>query len=280
MCRFIAYLGRPIPINNVIVKPKYSLIQQSRHAKESYVTVNGDGFGVAWYQPEVHHDPAVFTSILPAWNDVNLQNIADQIASPCVLGHVRSAEEGGISQQNCHPFRHKKWLLMHNGRVIGFNQIKLELYKLMAPEYFESIKGQTDSEALFALWLTCYQRQSQNAQGMMDAWREVFSHVECLQDAKGIKGRTFINTLLSNGQCLLASRYSRIDEPLSLYYSAGNGFVLKEDESFHMQPTKGTVQAVLIASERSTAHRDEWQEVPKAHFVWVEPRHAPAFFAI
>jgi len=31
MCRFIAYLGRPIPINNVIAKPQYSLVQQSQH---------------------------------------------------------------------------------------------------------------------------------------------------------------------------------------------------------------------------------------------------------
>ena len=280
MCRFVAYLGRPIPINNVIAKPQYSLIQQSQHAKESIVTLNGDGFGIAWYQPDVHPEPALFRSILPAWNDDNLKNISDQIASPCFLGHVRAAEEGGISHQNCHPFRHGQWTLMHNGRIVGFTQIKLALYQLIAPQYFSAIKGQTDSETLFALWLTYYQDAPQTAQGMMDAWRQVFEQVENAQDQHGLKGRTFINIVVSNGQCLLASRYSRIDEHLSLYYSAGDAFVLMEDQQFHMQPAHPAVHAALVASEKNTSAVDEWHEAPKAHFVWIEPECPPELFAI
>ncbi len=49
MCRFAAYLGEPLLINEVISKPKDSLIKQSSAALESDVTINADGFGIGWY---------------------------------------------------------------------------------------------------------------------------------------------------------------------------------------------------------------------------------------
>ena len=57
MCRFVAYLGSPIRIDEVIIKPSNSLIQQSYHALESTMTVNGDGFGLGWYDKEIQKDP-------------------------------------------------------------------------------------------------------------------------------------------------------------------------------------------------------------------------------
>src|SRR5450755_4197002 len=104
MCRFIAYVGEPLLINNVVSRAKDSLIKQSFEALESDIALNADGFGIGWYRPDVHPTPAVFVSILPAWNDLNLLNISHLVVSPCFFGHVRAASDRTISHYNCHPF--------------------------------------------------------------------------------------------------------------------------------------------------------------------------------
>jgi len=49
---------------------------------------------------------AVYKSLEPAWNDLNLRELASGVLSPLVFAHVRAATVGGIvSRENCHPFK-------------------------------------------------------------------------------------------------------------------------------------------------------------------------------
>jgi hypothetical protein len=48
-CRWIAYAGGPVYLEEVLSKPKHSLIDQSLAACAGETTTNGDGFGVGWY---------------------------------------------------------------------------------------------------------------------------------------------------------------------------------------------------------------------------------------
>src|SRR3712207_3835370 len=89
-------------------------------------TTNGDGFGLGWYTPETE-TPAVFRSIEPAWNDRNLREVASHLPSPLFLAHIRASTGTAVQQTNCHPFRHGKWLWVHNGLVRYFHSIKREL---------------------------------------------------------------------------------------------------------------------------------------------------------
>ncbi|NER53077.1 MAG: class II glutamine amidotransferase [Symploca sp. SIO1A3] len=114
--------------------------------------MDGDGFGVGWYGSRV--TPGVYRSIQPAWNDRNLRDLAAQIASPLFLAHVRAATETAVQQSNSHPFRYGKWLLVHNGVIDNFQQIKRELVLAIAPELYPAIEGTTDSEIMFYLALT------------------------------------------------------------------------------------------------------------------------------
>ncbi len=66
MCRFLGYVGSEILLADLISRPANSLIRQSYKSKERSEPLNGDGFGVGWYSPEVSHEPGVFTSISPA----------------------------------------------------------------------------------------------------------------------------------------------------------------------------------------------------------------------
>ena len=91
MCRFVLYVGDPIPLAALVTEPANSIIQQSVHSKELDEPLNGDGFGVAWYAPQVAPEPAVFRSITPAWSNQNLLHLARFAHSGCMLAHVRAA---------------------------------------------------------------------------------------------------------------------------------------------------------------------------------------------
>jgi predicted glutamine amidotransferase len=153
MCRWLAYSGSPIPIEEVLFKPAHSLVIQSLKARQAPdTTTNGDGMGVGWYGRS--GTPRLYRSINPAWNDRNLREIAADVESPMFFAHVRSSTGGAVQQSNCHPFRHGKWLFMHNGEIHGWLQVKRDLAMAVDPELFTSIEGTTDSELMFYLALT------------------------------------------------------------------------------------------------------------------------------
>ena len=89
MCRWVAYSGSPIPIDEIIFKPSHSLVHQSLHAQEGVETTSGDGFGVGWYGDG--HQPGLFRSTMPAWNDINLRELAAHIHSGLFFAHIRAS---------------------------------------------------------------------------------------------------------------------------------------------------------------------------------------------
>ena len=122
MCRWLGYSGDPILLEDVLFKPKNSLIDQSMSSKSAETPTNADGFGVGWYGNRP--TPGLFRSIRPAWNDFNLRDLAAQVASPLFLAHVRATSLATVQETNCHPFRYGKWLFVHNGEVDGIELIR------------------------------------------------------------------------------------------------------------------------------------------------------------
>jgi predicted glutamine amidotransferase len=142
MCRWLAYSGSPILIREALYEGPNSLVAQSLHSRLGAEPTNGDGFGVGWYGTE------------PAWNDSNLREIAGLISSPLFFTHIRAAIGSAVQQTNCHPFRHDRWLFMHNGYINEFAAIKRDLILAVDPSLYPQIQGQADTEVLFFLALT------------------------------------------------------------------------------------------------------------------------------
>src|SRR5207302_3168783 len=115
-------------------------------------TTIGDGFGIGWYDGEPV--PGVFRSIEPAWNDDNLREITAHVRSHLFFAHIRAAIGSAVQQTNCHPFRHGRWLFMHNGYINKLAVMKRDLVLAVDPSLYADIEGQTDSEVLFFLGLT------------------------------------------------------------------------------------------------------------------------------
>jgi predicted glutamine amidotransferase len=154
MCRFTLYLGPPVRLSTLLVEPAHSLILQSYRSAERAEPLNGDGFGVGWYQPELEERPGLFRSVSPAWNDRNLASLARVVSSPCVLAHVRAATKGmEVSETNCHPFQHGRYLFMHNGSVGSFHEVRRALLQELTDPAFDLIRGSSDTEHLFALFV-------------------------------------------------------------------------------------------------------------------------------
>ena len=151
MCRWIAYTGSPVLIEDLLYTPTNSLIVQSLHARLGVEPTNGDGFGVGWYDSD---GPGLFRSTEPAWNDRNLRELAGHVRSAVVVAHVRASTGTAVQQTNSHPFRHGNWLWMHNGAIASFPAVKRELLLAVDPELFPDIEGTTDSELFFYLALT------------------------------------------------------------------------------------------------------------------------------
>jgi glutamine amidotransferase len=155
MCRYAAYLGPPLLLSELIYRPPNSLVHQATDAMMSLTRVNADGFGVGWYAPELSSEPAVFKDTSPVWNNYNLGEIAGKVTSPCILAHVRAANSyDPVSRENCHPFRRGRLLWMHNGDIPGRARLTRYVSQLADDALVAQIRGNTDSEQAFTLFLT------------------------------------------------------------------------------------------------------------------------------
>ena len=152
MCRWMAWFGQPVPIDEVLFKTQHGIVDQSLHARMGAEPTNGDGFGLGWYGSG--EGPALYHSVAPAWGDANLRELAGHIESPLFLAHVRAAIGSPVQQTNCHPFRHGEWLFVHNGYIADFDVLRRPLMLAIDPALFALVHGSTDTEVVFYLALT------------------------------------------------------------------------------------------------------------------------------
>jgi len=273
MCRLMAYRGTSIIADKLLYQPKNSLIRQSTNAREIEEPLNGDGFGIGWYVPEVNNEPVTFVSVNPAWSSRNLRNLAPKIKTNCLVAHVRAASVGEVSESNCHPFQHSNLLMAHNGGVENFQRLKRKLREPLTDELYNWIKGQTDSEHIFAFLLNYLYSNHKKIDGdaVADAFNYTYHHVSRLMKEVGIDEPAYLNMAITNGGFIVATRFvsDEKEEPLTLYHSEGSRYVV-ENGVTRMEAPKDDDNAVLVVSEKLTEGK-EWTMIPKNHLVIVEP---------
>jgi glutamine amidotransferase len=233
MCRFTFYQGEPIRLSALVTEPEHSLINQSFDSREGEEPLNGDGFGVAWYVPELTHAPGRFRGVSPAWNNANLHEIARVVTSPCVMAHVRAAtQQLAVSELNCHPFVVDRWSFMHNGDIGGFGRIRRALLAQLSDARFDSIRGSTDSEHFFALLLD--ELESEGADPDVEAIGRAFQRslerIRALMFAHAPGEHLYINAVLTNGADAVACRYTTDapEEGSSLHLNQGQRYICEE----------------------------------------------------
>jgi len=273
MCRFIAYSGQPILLDNILVRPPNSLIMQSMQARESDVRTNGDGFGLGWYVPQIEDTPALFHSISPAWNDQNLLHLTRKIESPCFFAHIRAASAGGVTHYNCHPFTHGKWMFMHNGGVDDFIQVKRHLRHLLDDDIYNWIQGETDSEHIFALFLQLAKKHNlKDTLTIANVLKETLATLADLIEKYGKKGPSYYNICITDGKRIVTCRHSTdTTEYLSLHYLTESTLV-RDKIKRNIEKNDDETPFVLVASEKLTIFSEEWIDVPKNKIMMIDNR--------
>ena len=256
MCRWLAYFGSPVLIEELLYKPKHSLIDQSLHSKLGATTTNGDGFGIGWYG--VGETPGVFHSVEPAWNDRNLRDLAAHLESPLVFAHIRASTGSPIQQTNCHPFRHGRWLWMHNGLIRGFQEVKRDLVVAVDPGLYPAIEGSTDSELFFFLALTL--GLEDDPPGAVERAVGVIEETGRRHDVEHPIQMTVATT---DGEQLWAFRYSSEGESRSLFYSTDVG-TLRQQHPDNPVLHRLSDESRLVVSEPLGDLEGAWNEVPES----------------
>lgn len=275
MCRFAAYLGPALSLDALTTLPSHSIVKQSYQAREREEPLNGDGFGVAWFAPEVSDRPAAYRAVTPAWSDTNLLHLARVTRSECILAHVRAATPGlGVSPFNCHPFLGEGFAFMHNGYVAGFDRLKRPLLDTVDDARWYGVRGTTDSEVLFAIFRHAVARiddQTEPHLRMLAGLRQVIARVSEASAARGVTDPHQLNLCVTDGRAMVVTRYQshEPERAESLYVHEGRQYVCEGDLCRMVEPDEQG-GAVLVASER-LSDDEGWGRIPGNQAVVVSP---------
>jgi predicted glutamine amidotransferase len=255
MCRWMAWLGQPVLIDELLFKTKHGIVDQSLHARMGAEPTNGDGFGLGWYDGS--NGPALYRSVAPAWADPNLRELAAHVESPLFMAHVRAAIGSPVQETNCHPFRHGRWLFVHNGFIADFRVLRRELMLAVAPDLFADVRGSTDTEVVFHLALTYGLEEDP-----IGALELTVGAIEEAARGHGIGGAVQATFGVSDGTTLWAVRYASEGPARTLFASA------EIDAVKRLHPGNPRFERLssddrLIVSEPFNDLPGDWQEIPQ-----------------
>ena len=237
MCRWIAYQGEPIFLDELIATPCRSLIVQSRTARHCEGATNGDGFGIGWYGER--ETPGVYRDLRPAWSDENLKTLCEQIRSRLFVAHVRASTGTSVERANCHPFAHGRFLFVHNGQIGGYPALRRRVEALIPDALYGSRGGATDSEAIFLAALA-----RAECRDPVTAVAETLGAIRAIMAGAGIQEPLRFTAALTDGRDLYAFRWASDGRAPTLYF-------------------RDTPRGLVVVSEPLDDAGDCWREVPQ-----------------
>jgi predicted glutamine amidotransferase len=223
MCRWIAYRGYDIPLEDYVTVPEHSLAAQSLSALESTASTNGDGFGLGWYGR--HPEPGLYHETRPAWSDENLRYLCRHLHSHLFFAHVRAATGTAVNRQNCHPFACGHWMFMHNGFIGSWSRLRRKVESLIPDALYPSRAGTTDSEALFLAMMGAGLESDP-----LGAVEKILRLICGMVNDDGHRERFRFTSALTNGRDLYAFRFAENDSANSLYFREEGGEVVVVSE--------------------------------------------------
>jgi predicted glutamine amidotransferase len=263
MCRWLAYLGAPIPMSELVVEPRHSIIDQSLAARQSPAPTNGDGFGLGWYGRT--GTPGLYRSTHPAWNDRNLGDLCRHIESPLFMAHVRASTGTPTQQSNCHPFRHGRWLFVHNGAIAEAPRLRRRLATELDAPLFVELEGTTDSELMF--YLALHFGMDEDVYGGV---ARMVGFVEACAREAGVDDPMQMTLGIADGERLFAFRYSTRRASRTLYYAREVTAV--RDLLAQRSADAVTDEASVVVSEPLSDLPGLWEAIPESSFLTVDAK--------
>lgn len=166
MCRVLAYIGPEIPLEDLLLKPPNSLINQTldpeRHPQ---LQLAGWGFG-AWSEHLLKPDkPFLYHRPKAAFYDDNVNKVVPHLRAHTMLAHVRAADyndKAVLADENCHPFAFEgtEWIVAQNGYLPNWQLLQRELLPHCKDEYLSQMSGTTDTEFVYVLLMSLLESDS------------------------------------------------------------------------------------------------------------------------
>ncbi|MFE7582584.1 ergothioneine biosynthesis protein EgtC [Streptomyces gardneri] len=237
MCRHLAYVGGPVALGELLVRPEHALLRQSwepRHQTSG--VVNADGFGVGWYA-EGDPVPARYRRAAPIWGDLSFADLARVVRTGALLAAVRGATLAGADGEAATaPFTAGPWLFSHNGAVTGWAGSLAALAGALPPEALLRLEARTDSALLWALVL--HRLRAGDAPGTALA--------DTVREAAAAAPGSSLNVLLTDGTTVTATRWGN-----SLWYLTGPDRVVVASEPYDDDPRWREVpEHTLVTADR------------------------------
>lgn len=248
MCRWLAYLGKPKFIEDLLFDTPHSLVAQSHHSSKAKLGVHGDGVGIAWYG--ITDEPGLYRDSTPAWNNHNIRDMCHQTKSSLFFAHVRASTGAPSLYVNCHPFRYKNWLFMHNGQIGGYNLIRRDYENSLSDQTYAHRQGTTDSEMMFLksidFGFSAKDKNSNNdtLDNTTTILRRLFNDIQNRCAKYNISKPIRATICISDGKSIWVIRWSSDNLSPSLFINEEN-------------------HSVTIVSEPLDSNKSRWKKIPE-----------------
>lgn len=247
MCRWAAYRGKSVWLEDVVINPCRSLLWQSHHAHEAKTNTHADGLGLVWYNND-RQEPGLYRNTGPAWSDPNLKSLCHHVRAPLFMAHIRAATDGETAMVNCHPFVSGRWSFMHNGQIGHFNAIKRGLEQKLTDFSYNARHGATDSELLFLMLMDA--GLDKDPKKAID---ETIAQLMLAYEEKNLTPHLRLTCAFTDGDRIFAIRYATDHYAPTLYARRPCG-----DDSY------------TLVSEPLDEAQDRWQAIAPSSFVCID----------
>lgn len=204
MARLFAFIGNRPELGSKVLSTYAEYLTTERTDDQPL------GWGVGFYQ---FGEVLLRRRPIDKRPQVDLAKVTDNLRTELLIGHVRHPTVGNLRTENTHPFRYRQWLFAQTGTLEGFDKLKDRLLEIQ-PEFLRpNVRGDTDSELFFYLFLSCLHDQGHLneatvfATHIRQALRTAIGIVDRFCDEAGV-ARHQGDIVLANGEVLVAAHRS------------------------------------------------------------------------
>lgn len=260
MCRLLGIIASGhVDLKVVLCEAPRSMAALSREHRDGWGIAVFDGEASGW---------CVEKGIARASEDARFHRLALGSRGALLIAHIRKKTVGDASLVNTHPFERGRWVFAHNGTVQDVAWLRSQASR----ERLAEVRGQTDSELLFAWLLTRLDEAGATEHSASEATDGALGRAaRAAREHAGFGAFTF---LLSDGTTTYAHRFGRsmylldlgLRDTVQMRRTALDGKVVETKWSEHERP-------IFIASERVTD--DAWQQVEEGSLLRIDRCPAP-----
>jgi glutamine amidotransferase len=234
-----------------------------------------DGYGVGYFQTG---EILLRKRPRSGNEDFRVVELTKDIFTDALVAHVRDTPPPVWEHENTQPFRYRTWLFAHRGEIPGFEQVRDEAAAQIPDFLRRNIRGDTDSEYLFHLFLSRLRDKGRLDDPTVDVrfaagcLSATIAFVDALvEKAGGALAAARVNAIVSNGRVMAVTRRGP-----PVYYYRREGMAdcqvcAQATTIIQGRPPRvphNLLRYVVVASEMASPTED-WTEVPDTSMLTV-----------